>query len=269
MRFRIRDIGFSLLGIGLVVLAIVLMQPEPEPELEVVTIPVTPSGAVPEVPADSTRSEAQKIVQKARERRVATSFKRAGHVEQGAATKQRFMQVIERQTKSMRYEFAALARSIEVQFEGGEVVATESVDGNAATRLDPGRYGENIVGTDLIYADLVQGFWSWPNPKLGEEDSRKITFGIRREACVLRLDNPNPKSGPHAVVKIWIDKESSALLKVDSFDWNGRKVRSYEVTGVQKDKALGKWVAEKIRVRAIDNEGGNIVDSTLEFELSD
>ncbi len=53
-------------------------------------------------------------------------------------------------------------------------------------------------------------------------------------------------------MKIWVDKESRALLQVEAYDRQRRLVKRFKVIVVQKDPELGIWLLQKMRIETID-----------------
>ena len=52
---------------------------------------------------------------------------------------------------------------------------------------------------------------------------------------------------------VWVDKENKSLLRVEGFNWEGEKVKRFEVNNVRKDK--GVWVLSSMSVETIDKKG--------------
>ena len=67
-------------------------------------------------------------------------------------------------------------------------------------------------------------------------------------------------------MKIWIDKENMALLQVEGFNWSGQKVKRFEVVKVQKDKEIGMWLLEKMRVETIDQNRNRKEKTYMEMD---
>jgi len=159
---------------------------------------------------------------------------------------------ISKQLDTISFHFAEPTQIISLSLKDNRYELTEQDAGQKPKKLAQDRYGEKIRGTDVTYEDISQRFLYWPNPKLLGEEKLRIT--VLRDTWVVRLDNPR-KLGPYGVVKIWIDKESKALLQVEGFDWQGRIVKRFEVIEAQKDKVFGMWLQAKMRIETIDQKG--------------
>jgi hypothetical protein len=89
------------------------------------------------------------------------------------------------------------------------------------------RRTEKLLGSEFSYYDLGLPFLRWPNPKLLDADDR-----VRARDCFAIEISADGE--PYARVKVWIDKEYSALLRAEAFDKNGNLVRRFAVTSFKK-----------------------------------
>jgi len=162
---------------------------------------------------------------------------------------------------------------IEIEFEDSEravlmkvrkkakgIRFSERDSDGVETKMKKKQLHEPIHGTDVTYEDLARSFLYWPKPKiLGSEKLIKRM----RDCWIIRIDNPKPKSGPYSVVKIWIDKETDSLLKIERYNWEGRIVRRAEVSQVQRDRSVDKWITEEMSIESIDHESGRKSVTTI------
>jgi negative regulator of sigma E activity len=51
-------------------------------------------------------------------------------------------------------------------------------------------------------------------------------------------------------VRVWIDKASAALLRIEGYDHEGRLAKRFEVVSAQKID--GQWMLKQMRVERID-----------------
>jgi len=162
--------------------------------------------------------------------------------------------------KMIRFRFNDPVQIISLTLDPNRYELTEQLAGQKAKPLDQKRYGEKIHGTDVTYEDISQRFLYWPKPKIQGEDK---LIKRQRDCWIVRLDNPRPGFGPYHVVLAWIDKENSALLKVEGYDSKGRIIKRFEVSNVQKDRKAGVWVLEAMSVETIDPDGKRKSDTTM------
>jgi len=201
--------------------------------------------------AQGGKPDPAKLVREVRYSQAEQSYDLTGKLEKGRLKIPFKMSMIE-ELSMIRFRFTNPTQIISLVLKDNRYELTEQVAGQKPKELAQSRYGENIRGTDVTYEDISQRFLYWPKPKLVGEEKLRIT--VLRDTWVVRLDNPR-RLGPYGVVKIWIDKESKALLQVEGFDWEGRKIKRFEVINVQKDQEFGMWLLEKMRVETIDHKG--------------
>ena len=89
-------------------------------------------------------------------------------------------------------------------------------------------YSMGVRGTDLSYDDLSMRYLYWPKKvKIGEET-------IKTQKCyVVDLYNPQ-RLGDYYLVRIFVGKNSGAIMRMNCFDWNGKIIKSCAVTAGMK-----------------------------------
>jgi len=104
--------------------------------------------------------------------------------------------------------------------------------------------GALVRGTRLTHEDLSLRFLYWPDVRLlGSE-----TFRTRR-SWKLEL-HPHDKDSFYGAVRVWVDQDSGALLRIEGYDRNGRLVRRFEVASVQRIE--GQYYLKSMRVETFD-----------------
>jgi hypothetical protein len=213
--------------------------------------------------AEEVFPDAAALVREVRFSQAEQSFDLTGELSKGRKKVPFSMSMI-KELDMIRFRFTKPTQIISLVLLNNRYVLTEQVAGQPAKELDQKRYGERIRGTDVTYEDISQRFLYWDKAVvLGSE---KLRITVLRDCWVVRLDNPRRGLGPYAVVKIWIDKESKALLQVEGFDWLGSKVKRFEVVKVQKDKDVGIWLLEKMRVETIDQKDNRKEKTLMEMD---
>ena len=89
-------------------------------------------------------------------------------------------------------------------------------------------YGDKVRGFAMNYEDLSLRFLEWPNPQLLGEDSFKF-----QKFWKVRVANPN-QSSPYGAVDMWVHQGSGGLAKMEAFDLQGKLIKKFEVTNIQK-----------------------------------
>lgn len=89
-------------------------------------------------------------------------------------------------------------------------------------------YSNPIRGTDLTYDDISFRYLYWPKRvKVGEETLKT------RSCYVVDLYNPQ-KLGNYYLVRIFVDKESGGLMRMQAYDWEGKLIKACAVTAGMK-----------------------------------
>ncbi len=106
----------------------------------------------------------------------------------------------------------------------------KEVTANSNKEVPAAQYSVGIRGTDLTYDDISFRYLYWPKKQLiGDETIRT------RKCYVVDLYNP-ARLGEYYMVRIFVDKESGGLVRMQSYDWNGKLIKSCTATGVMKIK---------------------------------
>ena len=101
---------------------------------------------------------------------------------------------------------------------------------------------DEIRDTGVTYQDLSLGFLYWPEPLLqGEETVRT------RRSWKIDLQAPSGEE-IYGVARIWIDKESGAILRIEGYDKKGLLLRRFEIVSAQKIDGL--WMLKQMRIES-------------------
>lgn len=104
----------------------------------------------------------------------------------------------------------------------------KEVTANSNKEVPASMYGAGVRGTDLTYDDISFRYLYWPKKvKIGEE-----TIKTRR-CYVVDLYNPQ-RLGDYYLVRIFVDKDSGGLMRMQAYDWKGLKIKSCTVTAGMK-----------------------------------
>lgn len=136
----------------------------------------------------------------------------------------------------LRFEFPGERRVIDVRLDPESSTVLDA----AGKPLRRGLQDPVGPGADVTVEDLSLGFLYWPDARLlGEETVRT------RSAWKIEL-RPGRQKSAYAVVRVWVDQESGALLRIDGFDGQGRLSRRFEVVSGQRID--GRWMLKQMRI---------------------
>lgn len=142
----------------------------------------------------------------------------------------------------LRFAFEKPPRVFEVRLgeESGGVFDAKGV------ALKKGMKEEVAPGTGVTAEDLSLGFLYWPDAQLlGSE------FVRGRNAWMIDL-RPGRRGSEFAVVRVWLDRSSGALLRIEGYDWEGRLLRRFEVVSGQRID--GQWMLKQMRIERFGPE---------------
>ena len=137
----------------------------------------------------------------------------------------------------------------------GEKSSTlEERSGGKTGAVSPARYDDPVRGGLLSYEDLALRFLYWKNPRLlGEEVVESLP------ANKIEIQAP-PTTSQYGVVRVWIGRESGALLRIEGYDRNGRLAKSFKVVSGQKID--GQWMLKQMRVERLEPESRKVTGRT-------
>ncbi|HEY5893797.1 MAG TPA: outer membrane lipoprotein-sorting protein [Chthoniobacterales bacterium] len=114
------------------------------------------------------------------------------------------------------YRFTSPAETIHVTFDD----KGSSIDGVKDPRAA-------IRGSILSYDDLALRFLYWKDIQyVGQEKIRSLP------CWHLRL-TPSSRASQYAIVHLWVNVQTGAFLRADAYDWEGNKVKQFQVISTQ------------------------------------
>jgi len=155
----------------------------------------------------------------------------------------------------LRFTFQKPERVLEVRFGDDE----SGVYNAQGRRLLKGMNELVTPEADVTVEDLSLGFLYWPDARLlGRESVRS------RPAWKIEL-RPQRDGTEFAVVRLWLDTESGALLRIEGFDGSGRLARRFEVVSGQRIDR--RWMLKQMRIEKFtaDNAKRSVGRSYLEI----
>ena len=101
-----------------------------------------------------------------------------------------------------------------------------------------------IRDTGITYQDLSLGFLYWPRPVLQGDE-------VVKTRPSWKIDLQAPSDEPvYGVARVWIDKESGAILRIEGYDKKGLLLRRFEIISAQKIDGL--WMLKQMRIESFE-----------------
>ena len=139
------------------------------------------------------------------------------------------------------YEFSHPEQSIFLKLDQKDTSISEKL-GGITRPLSDSHLHEYVRDTGLTYEDLSLGFLYWPRPVLqGEQTIRRFP------AWKIDLRAPAGES-LYGAARVWINKESGAIMRIEGYDKKGLLLRRFEVVSVQKIDDL--WMLKQMRIES-------------------
>lgn len=136
----------------------------------------------------------------------------------------------------LRFLFENPSRVYEVRLDE----ASSGVFDAQGRSLRRGMQEPVAAGAGVTVEDLSLGFLYWPDARLlGKETVRT------RPAWKIEL-RPGKSGSEFAIVRVWLDEQSGALLRIEGFDWQGQLARRFEVVSGQRID--GQWMLKQMRI---------------------
>lgn len=103
----------------------------------------------------------------------------------------------------------------------------------------------SFAGSDFWPADLGLEFFHWHQQKILPNIRIKMRKGI---ACQVLESRQQPASNfGYNRVRSWISREHFGLVYAEAYNADGRRVKTFEVSGLQKIN--GQWKVKELRIR--------------------
>jgi hypothetical protein len=143
----------------------------------------------------------------------------------------------------IRYSFTKPDEALQLRL-GDNESRLEEVTGEGVEKISPAQFDRKIRGTAVTYEDLALRFLYWPNAQVIGDDTIQLVDCWR-----LELRAP-PRQSQYATVRVWVQKEGPAVMKVEGYDSNGKMVKRFTVVSGQKIE--GRWFLKQMRIETYD-----------------
>ncbi len=192
------------------------------------------------LPLSCLRSQdAESILQSARMNPTshATTLRAQIRGEEGAVTPL----VIRLKDGVVRYEFTQPDQVITLKLSPTDTQLSEQLGGTSKS-ISPAHRHDPIRNSGISYQDLSLGFLYWPHPVIQGEE-------IVKTRPSWKIDLQAPTGEPlYGVARVWIDKASGAILRLEGFDKKGLLLRRFEVISGQSID--GSWTLKQMRIES-------------------
>jgi len=141
------------------------------------------------------------------------------------------------------YEFKEPEQILLLKLDPGNTRLLEKKNG-VSQNISGSHLHDLIRDTGVTYQDLSLGFLYWPQPILrGEETVRT------RPSWKIDLQAPTGEE-IYGVARVWIDKDSGAILRIEGYDKKGLLLRRFEIVSAQKIDGL--WMLKQMRIESFE-----------------
>lgn len=141
------------------------------------------------------------------------------------------------------YDFSTPSQTLLLKLDPKRTQLLER-KGSKVTPVTGSHLHDQVRDTGVTYQDLSLGFLYWPRPVLQGEETIKT-----RPAWKIDLQAPSDES-VYGVARIWIDKESGAILRIEGYDKKSLLLRRFEIISAQKIDGL--WMLKQMRIESFE-----------------
>ena len=153
----------------------------------------------------------------------------------------------------IRYTFSKPDEALQLRL-GDNESRLEEVTKSGVEKVAPAQFDHKVRGTSVTYEDLALRFLYWQTGRVTGENM------IRTVACwKLEMKAPSRQS-QYSNVWLWVGKENGALMKMEAYDWNAKKTKTFEVVSGQKID--GRWFLREMRIEEMDPVTGKVKTRT-------
>ncbi len=147
----------------------------------------------------------------------------------------------------VRYTFSKPDEALQLRFDDNDS-RLEEVTTGGVEKIAPAQFDHKVRGTAVTYEDLALKFLYWPNAKVIGDD----TIGMV-DCWRLELRAP-PRQSQYPTVRLWVQKDGPAIMKVEGYDSNGKLSKRFTVVSGQKIE--GRWFLKQMRIQEFDPATG-------------
>src|SRR5256714_4562681 len=144
----------------------------------------------------------------------------------------------------IRYSFSKPDEALQLRL-GDNDSRLEEISGDRFEKIMPAQFDHRVRNTAVTYEDLALRFLYWPNAKVIGDDTIQMVDCWR-----LELRAP-PRQSQYATVRLWIQKDGAAIMKVEGYDSSGRLAKRFVVVSGQKIE--GRWFLKQMRIEEMDS----------------
>ncbi len=141
----------------------------------------------------------------------------------------------------VRYEFEAPPLTLQLRL-GERDSRLEEITKGGTEKITPARFDTRVRDTDLSYEDLSLRFLYWPKATVDGEQTM-----VLQKCWIVRVEPAAANDSQYGSVKLWIAKNSGALMQAEAYNPAGKFVRRFKVISGQKTDE-GLWILKEMRI---------------------
>jgi hypothetical protein len=153
----------------------------------------------------------------------------------------------------IRYSFSKPDEALQLRL-GDNDSRLEEITGDRLEKIVPAQFDHKVRNTAVTYEDLSLRFLYWPNAKVIGDDTIQMVDCWR-----LELRAP-PHQSQYSTVRLWVQKDGAAIMKVEGYDANGKLMKRFLVVSGQKIE--GRWFLKQMRIEEMDPATGKVKTRT-------
>jgi len=156
---------------------------------------------------------------------------------------------------TVRWDFSNPPQTLLLRL-GDRDARLEEIGKGGSQKVTAARFDDKVRDSDVSYEDLSMRFLYWPNAKVEGEQTMLL-----QKCWIVRVEPPAKDASQYSSVKLWIGKNSGALLQAEAHGADGRLARRFKVISGHS-LGGGVWMLKQMRIEAPTTIGGRTQDRT-------
>jgi hypothetical protein len=164
---------------------------------------------------------------------------------------------------TVRWDFTNPPQTLQLRL-GDKDSQFEEIGKGGAQKVSPARFDDKVRDSDISYEDLSMRFLYWQKATV-EGDAVMLL----NKCWIVRVEPPTKTSSQYSIVKLWIAKNSGALLQAEAYGHDGKLERRFKVISGQS-LGDGLWILKQMRIEEMAaGSGKDKTPSYLEIAKPD
>jgi hypothetical protein len=162
-------------------------------------------------------------------------------------------------SNTVRWDFTDPPQALQLRL-GEKDARLEEIGKNGAQKVSGARFDDKVRDSDISYEDLSMRFLYWPNATVEGEETM-----LFNRCWIVLVMPPAKNDSQYGSVRLWIAKNTGALMQAEAFGRDGKLERRFKVISGQS-LGDGAWILKEMRIEQMSGGAKDKVPSYLKLE---